>query len=370
MGTVDTGEITGPQNFVFSRPDQTGSYDVGVETVSWTDARGKEMVAEVWYPAVHSAMDEPGPYPEIPISREAVRYASPDRTGAPWPMVAFSHGYQGIRYQSVFLTEHLASHGFVVIAPDHPGNTLIDHDAGRDAETFLERPDDIRAAVDELLRLSDSEIDGPRLTGLVDTEDPTYAVIGHSFGAFSAMVIGGGEIDYAHIQDHCEGDGDGHICGIFPDGVPIPATPYGAADARAVATVPLAPGIWYAFGEGGGGLQGVREPLVVAGNLDQVLDYETEILPCYTAMAGPKRFATLDKAGHYAFTDICSVFPQLFADCAGVAEGWIDIERAQQITRTLVTAHLGQVMRQDERYDPWLGISYTAGQAELMWVEE
>jgi predicted dienelactone hydrolase len=31
-----------------------------------------------------------------------------------------------VRFQSYFLCEHLASHGFVVVAPDHIGNTTID----------------------------------------------------------------------------------------------------------------------------------------------------------------------------------------------------------------------------------------------------
>ncbi len=40
-----------------------------------------------------------------------------------FPLVIYSHGNGGLRYVSAFLTEHLASHGFVVMAPDHTGNT-------------------------------------------------------------------------------------------------------------------------------------------------------------------------------------------------------------------------------------------------------
>ena len=35
----------------------------------------------------------------------------------------FSHGYEGINKQSVDLMETLASHGFVVAAPEHVGNS-------------------------------------------------------------------------------------------------------------------------------------------------------------------------------------------------------------------------------------------------------
>jgi len=43
-----------------------------------------------------------------------------------WPLVAFSHGAGGHRRQSTFLTTHLASHGYVVAAVDHAGNTYRD----------------------------------------------------------------------------------------------------------------------------------------------------------------------------------------------------------------------------------------------------
>ena len=45
--------------------------------------------------------------------------------GGPWPIILFSHGNQGIKEQSFFLTEHLASHGYLVVAPDHQYNTAI-----------------------------------------------------------------------------------------------------------------------------------------------------------------------------------------------------------------------------------------------------
>jgi predicted dienelactone hydrolase len=37
-------------------------------------------------------------------------------------LLVFSHGYQGINIQSFELMEALASHGFIVISPEHTGN--------------------------------------------------------------------------------------------------------------------------------------------------------------------------------------------------------------------------------------------------------
>ena len=48
------------------------------------------------------------------------------RADGPYPLVVFSHGAYGVRFQSVFFTAYLASHGYVVVAPDHPDNCLFD----------------------------------------------------------------------------------------------------------------------------------------------------------------------------------------------------------------------------------------------------
>lgn len=41
----------------------------------------------------------------------------------PWPVIVMSHGDAGSRYNMESLTEHLASNGYVVIAPEHTGNS-------------------------------------------------------------------------------------------------------------------------------------------------------------------------------------------------------------------------------------------------------
>ena len=51
----------------------------------------------------------------------AVRGASINKEER-WPVVAFSHGSGAYRASYAFWTEHLASHGYVVCACDHPGS--------------------------------------------------------------------------------------------------------------------------------------------------------------------------------------------------------------------------------------------------------
>jgi predicted dienelactone hydrolase len=339
-------------------PDQWGPYGVGVLTLEFTDVRGKELTAEVWYPAMVEEGAEPDPYPEILLALDAHREAPPDARGAPYPLAAFSHGFSAIRYQSAFLTEWLASHGYVVVAPDHPDNTLLDLDEDLTWKVLLERPDDVRFALDQVI--AEAAAGHALLAGMAEEGD--YAALGHSFGAVTAMVLGGGEPVWEGVATYCL-EHDSFVCDYVAD---ESTEGHGTVDPRAVVTVPLAPGVWYAFGEGGANLAGVRAPLVLGGDRDQVLDYATEIRPCWEAMAAPKRLGTLADAGHYAFSDICALAPFIADDCDEEAGGWIDMELAHAITRTLVTAHLDLTLRGIAEAAPFLG----PGWPEVTWEEE
>jgi dienelactone hydrolase len=109
---------------------------VGVRTLE-VDGR----TVDVWYPA------EDGGTPEVidldvlltdafvervgavdlpDLPTRAVRDAEPLVTRDPYPVILFSHGFGGFRDQSVDFTVHLASRGYVVIAPDHVGRRFED----------------------------------------------------------------------------------------------------------------------------------------------------------------------------------------------------------------------------------------------------
>jgi predicted dienelactone hydrolase len=111
------------------------------------------------------------------------------------PLVVFSHTSGGNRHQSTFLCSHLASHGYVVAAPDHVGNTTADFIAAtqraaagevpsaeeRDARVrtlIANRVPDLRLAIDAAL--SDR--------GLAGRADPTrVGLLGYSFGGWAVL---------------------------------------------------------------------------------------------------------------------------------------------------------------------------------------
>jgi predicted dienelactone hydrolase len=342
------------------RPDLPGPYNIGATTRDFVDARGKALRMEVWYPTEESGA--PGPYEELDFTMNAIRDAEP--ADGPFPLVAFSHGSVSIRFQSAFMTEHLASHGFVVVAPDHPDNTLLDVDPRPEtmARVMLERPDDVRSAVDDMIGLSE----GGRLPGLIDP-DAGYAVMGHSFGALTSLVVGGGRPDVGAAVAYCQTNDEPQACDIVTEEMAAQLDQHGAADDRVVATVAMSPFAWYAFEGQGDGLDSVRQPLVLGGGRDSVTPYDTEIQPVFDALAAPKTLMAFPDAAHYSFSDICFLAPLLFPECDPEA-GFADLETVQRQSNLLVTAYLKVHLEGDDRFEEWLseglwdgidGVDYT-----------
>lgn len=135
--TDDTGPTVEPLDLP-ADPAEPGA-PVGITTV---EAHGQTM--EVWYPAAESARGEPteqadfgqfippsvvdalGEVPLPDLETGAVRDAPLRVTDEAFPVVVFSHGFGGMRLQSLDYAGHLASRGYVVVAADHPGRMLTD----------------------------------------------------------------------------------------------------------------------------------------------------------------------------------------------------------------------------------------------------
>lgn len=125
-----------------------------------------------------------------------VRVHFPSAQGS-WPVVIFSHGGGGNMDSSYAQARHLASHGYMVCCVEHVGSSadrlkgkgkLWDslRDMTRDREEVLGRPVDIKEVLDQV-ELWNGGLD--ELWGKFDLDH--VAVVGHSFGAYTALVICG-----------------------------------------------------------------------------------------------------------------------------------------------------------------------------------
>src|SRR5690606_16328760 len=102
----------------------------------------------LWYPT-RDASGDSALYAGLLPAPGAFAGAAPVDDAGPLPVVVFSHGNTSFAEQSYFLTEHLASHGFLVAAVDHTGNTFS-AGGGVPVEIFHWRPGDLTALLDHL----------------------------------------------------------------------------------------------------------------------------------------------------------------------------------------------------------------------------
>jgi predicted dienelactone hydrolase len=125
------------------------------------------------------------------------------------PVIVISHGLGSDRSTYAYLANHLASYGFVVAVPEHPGSNadqlqaLIDGRANEvtGPDEFVNRPLDIKFLLNELDALSQSD---PRFQGRLDLQN--VGVIGQSFGGYTALALAGGSINTAQLKQDCRND--------------------------------------------------------------------------------------------------------------------------------------------------------------------
>lgn len=159
-------------------PDAPGPYGVGLTEMTFTRTSSaadepRALQTVIWYPADGEAGGEP------------VRDAPPASKGGPFPVVLFSHGASGEPTHASYLTEHLASWGFVVVAPPHPGNTKQDGacDAACLGESYVNRLPDMLFTLDQVEALHDDP--AQPLSAIIDPE--RSAATGFSFGGMTAV---------------------------------------------------------------------------------------------------------------------------------------------------------------------------------------
>lgn len=325
---------------------ETGPYAVGVTTIRVDDGeRGRPLTVDVWFPLVEGTEGGPQQYTLIP----GVYYESPFAlaaevdsvaTDGPFPLIVYSHGSNGLRYIHSNYTEMIASHGYVVVAPDHTGNTSIDLLAGTSddvAEIAFNRPIDVSVVIDEMLDVG-SEVAG----GFAAIVDPDrVAVTGHSFGGFTS---------YATVS------GYENTNGVYE------------ADDRVDAIITLAPATNPLL-LSDERLAAVDVPtLVIVGTDDKTTPIDPNVKRPWELTTSEIAYRVeLVAAEHQTFTDVCDyvdflptldVVPQVITDTindfatAGCQPGDMPVERAQPLTNTFAIAFLEEIFRGGAPIDP------------------
>ncbi|MEZ4867048.1 MAG: hypothetical protein R3C14_37340 [Caldilineaceae bacterium] len=357
-----TGPTLQPHVPRFDAPPfgQRGPYAVGVRDLVIAPATEGERAigVTVWYPALNPdnqpeytayMLDFKNPnFADFAIGGAALRDAEPDTQSGPYPLVIYSHGLTLFRQISSYLTEHLASWGFVVIAGDHQDNwgTLNGESYRQD---FVIRPQEVSREIDFAATLTAA--DGA-LAGLIDLDH--VAVTGHSFGAETALLIGGARLNTnLFLNEWCtKKPADGlNDCGAVPTLLDQMVTLAGLqevpadlwpdwSDPRVDAIIALAPGAQFYGAEG---LATLHVPtLLVEGGLDWYASGATANYAPYTLMpANLKTHLVFKEADHGIYLNGCATMPGLLAQgMAFCADAVWDVDRAHDLLDHVAAAFL------------------------------
>jgi predicted dienelactone hydrolase len=280
---------------------ELGVFKVGLKTLELEDASRlnvagdgpRPVVTEVYYPV--DAADTVGvpeeeasilgiPLFDIPAFRDV-----PLAAGGPRPIVLFSHGNEGTRIQSFFFGSVLASHGFIVISPDHHGNTLTE--AEDDPDSATNRPLDMSFLIDEATFMNSDS--GNFFENAFDLAN--IGMSGHSFGGYTSFALAGGTFALGTFTDT-------RIDSIFPQAPASSATFFDPSFFAAI-TVPT---------------------MIVGGTLDETTPFDTHQQYAFDNMvsgASVVGLVTHNNAGHFTYSSFCEVPPALLGFVGGFEEG-------------------------------------------------
>jgi len=359
-------------------PAQPGPYQVGNRTYVFVDESRydpatdgpRTLVTEVWYPAVDEAADMDrdqlinflAPWEEFVMDQLAAEGVPPDEldnfyqeTGsareapiysgaAPFPFLLYSHGNAGARFQNFTTCEYLASHGFVIIAPDHTGNALVAplpeepivFDENLVFISYWERKADLSFLITKFTELAADDPDD-FFTGRLDPSQ--VGAFGHSFGGTAVVET--------TRQDH-----------------------------RIKATLVMASFMfpWRPEDFDASLMWFIGQEDNTMGDANFLFRYD------YRIARPPKFKLECRDCGHYSFTDACLIVPSLMGDGDGCGQGerrwtgeifdFLEHDAAWAVMNPLITAFYGFNLRGEEHMAAYLMADHTTEMFDWIWRME
>lgn len=229
------------------------------------------------------------------------------------PLIVFSHGLGSVRTDMRYLAEHLASHGYVVAALEHPGSNEAHVKQALqlkapllEAQEFLNRPKDISFILDRLETLNQAR---GFLQGKLAPE--RVMVIGYSLGGTTALSIAGAQMQLDQLKQRCPGDvlafslGENAQC--FAKS--LPKDRYQLRDPRVKGVIAFSPVTSLLFGETG--MSQVAVPtLITAASADKTAPALTEQIVSFDKIPSPKWLVGVVGATHLSVKDPSTTIDQ------------------------------------------------------------
>jgi len=226
--------------------DAPGAWSVGYteQLVAYPDPAGQPRALRLaaWYPSPDA---EGQGVSYLGIVQDELSWRDASVAPGPFPVLLMSHGSQGYAEAMGALARHFASHGWLVLSPDHTDNLITD--GGRTTEIYFQRPADLSAVLDHASTAWAGVADLARVVGL-----------GHSFGGYTLHALAGARFAIEELAPACyDGSDTSEFCSTMsPDFEAIFAG--GLADARLGSLISVGSGDLRLFGEAG--VAGIERP--------------------------------------------------------------------------------------------------------------
>ncbi|TAE12915.1 MAG: alpha/beta hydrolase [Oscillatoriales cyanobacterium] len=311
---IDIARGLGIANELTSLINRSNRTIAGVAKLSETQAAEESGIP----PAEMLQIQEKGPYN---WKKSSVTLTSPNRdrtfdidiylplkSPQPAPVVVISHGLGSDRISYEYLAKHLASYGFAVAVPEHPGSNaqqIQDLVTGRASEVaepaeFVNRPLDIKDLLDYLTQLSTTN---PAYRGQLDLQ--RVGVIGQSFGGYTALTLAGAEINFAQLDKDCKLENETWNLSLLLQcrARSLDRNQYNFGDPRVKAAIAINPIVSSILGETN--LSKIQIPvMVIAGTADTVAPALLEQIQPFTWLTSPNKYLVLMNNGtHFSTID-------------------------------------------------------------------
>lgn len=368
---MDTGARAPSQPAVDS-PElaQLGSYAVGVRTITLVDHdavdvlaphRDRQLMVDIWYPATptHGAKPEvykaslqaQPPAPPVPFTMPGIAVRDAKPIDGHYPLVIASHGRSNATVALSWLTENLASKGYVVAAIRH--EDPLRSDSREFPEILLRRPLDVAFVARSLQRslAEQGQIDPART-----------ALVGYSMGGYAVLTAAGGALDP-----------NSTAVKRVPDNLLAPFAQGGARREETLvsgvrAVVAIAPWSGAQAAWGTSGLASIAAPLLlISGDRDHNVDYATGAHAFLEAATGTQRYLlTFRGAGHaIGFDPAPPEMGHSLWDISWFEDPVWRKERVIGVSLHMITAFLDRYLKGDESRAAYLdGLVPDAGSGQ------
>jgi predicted dienelactone hydrolase len=286
----------GWRTLVLTNPDQPDVPSM-VKTNGAMSKSDRTLKVEIWYPTKAPAADasraryvallgrgkEPAKQTEFSYPGIAYRDATP-LGGETYPLVLVSHGFGGWGTFMTYLTENLASKGYVVAAIDHADAPFTDGlgFALSFGSTLVHRARDQQFVLEKIAALAKNE--GDALGRIIDLR--AVGVIGYSMGGYGALATAGAGYDassptFKQIPATVMApltEGNAGFNESRPKNIKalVLIAPWGAQPAQRAWTPKS--------------LQAIQSPtLLVVGDQDDIVEYDTGVKHLFQTMTSTSR---------------------------------------------------------------------------------